>query len=163
MKERRSEKLLKRKPTVPRKLSIDSGVILAYYLGEDLGKLVKSSILAPGNGNVYCSRQTISELFYMLCRRKGDEFASKAIETLLKSSYLSVVSSDEIDIQAGRYKCARAISLADCYVLAIAKIQSVPAVFARREEEVEKELERKPFDVKLLFLEDYLSRKTVVN
>jgi predicted nucleic acid-binding protein len=146
---------LKRKPAVPRKLSIDSGVILAYYLGEDLGKLVKSSVLAPRNGTVYCSRQTISELFYMLCRRKGDAFATEAVETLLKSSYLSVVSSDEIDIQAGRYKCERSISLVDCYVLAVAKIQNVPAVFGRREEEVEKEIERRPFDVKLLFLEDY--------
>lgn len=151
---------MKRKPTVPRKLSIDSGVILAYYLGEDLGKLVKSSILAPGSGAVYSSRQTISELFYILCRRKGDEFATEAVETLLKSSYLSLVSSDEVDIQAGRYKCARTISLVDCYVLAVAKIQSVPALFARREEEVEKELESGPLDVKLLFLEDYLSGKT---
>jgi uncharacterized protein len=146
---------LKRKPAVPRKLSVDSGVILAYYLGEDLGKLVKSSILAPRSGSVYCSRQTISELFYMLCRRKGEEFASEAVETLLKSGYLSVLSADEIDLQAGRYKCARSISLVDCYVLAVAKIQNVPAVFARREEDVENELERRPFDVKLLFLEDY--------
>ncbi|HXQ93212.1 MAG TPA: PIN domain-containing protein [Nitrososphaerales archaeon] len=150
---------MKRKLTLPKKLSIDSGVILAYYLGEDLGKLVKSSLLAPRSGSNYCSRQTISELFYMLCRRKGDEFASEAIDTLLKSGYLSVISSDEIDIQAGRYKCARTISLVDCYVLAVAKIQNVPAVFAKREEDVKKEIERKPLDVKLLFLEDYLSAR----
>ena len=81
----------------------------------------------------------------------------EATESLLKSSYLSVMTSDEIDIQAGRYKCSRAISLVDCYVLAVAKIQNVPAVFAKREEDVKKELERRPFDVKLLFLEDSLS------
>jgi predicted nucleic acid-binding protein len=138
-------------------LSIDSGVILAYFLGEKLGNLVRSSVLPPPRGKrAYCSRLTISELFYILCRRKGDKFASEALESLLKSGFISPISSDELDMQAGRYKCSRAISLADCYTLAVAKIFDVVALFAKREEDIRVESERQPFDVKLLFLEDIL-------
>jgi predicted nucleic acid-binding protein len=156
MQERRTEQLLKRKQQIlPTRLSIDSGVILAYFLGEELGELVKSSILPPKDRNIYCSRTAISELFYILCRRKGDSFASEAVESLLRTNYVSVLSSDEVDMEAGRYKCSRAISLADCYVLAVAKNQNASAAFAKREEDITKEMRRRPFDVRTFFLEDF--------
>jgi predicted nucleic acid-binding protein len=148
---------LKRKQlqTLPSRLSIDSGVVLAYFLGEALGELVRSAILPPKDRTVFCSRTAVSELFYILCRRRGNTFASEAVENFLRTNYVSILSSDEIDIEAGRYKCSRTISLADCYVLAIAKVQNASAVFAQKEAEIAKELYRRPFDVKLLFLEEF--------
>lgn len=104
----------------------------------------------------YCSRTTISETFYILCRREGEKYARTSIESVLMSGYLSVVSSDELDLVAGHYKCLRALSLADCYVLAVAKLEQIPAVFAKREDDLKKELEKDPFDVRLLFLEDQI-------
>ena len=144
-----------RKARMPNKLSVDSGVLLAHFLGEELGEVVKSHILPPRNRSVYCSRLAISELFYMLCRRKGEQLAHDVTSTLLKTNYVSVLSSDELDMEAGHYKCSRAISLADCYVLSVAKMMNAAAVFARREEDLRKEIGRYPFDVKLLFLEDF--------
>ncbi len=89
-------------------------------------------------------------------KKGGTNTLAKQSRRYLKP-VISLVSSDEIDMQAGCYKCARSISLVDCYVLAVAKIQNVPAVFARREEDLENELQRRPFDVKPLFLEDFPS------
>jgi predicted nucleic acid-binding protein len=142
-------------------LSIDSSVILAYFFGEELGKVAKSSgILPPRRGrSIFCSRTALSEAFYIMCRKGGEDYARASIETLLASSYVNVVSTDEIGIMAGRYKCSRALSLADCYVLAVAKLQHVPALFARKERDLKRELELLPFDIKLLFLEDQVKTK----
>ena len=150
----------KRLQRIPRSFSIDSGVLIAYFLGEDLGELVRSSGIMPPKGKtMYCSRTMISELFYILCRRRGESFAREVVSSLLTSGYLTILSTDEIDMEAGRYKCSRALSLADCYVQAVAKVQHVPAVFAKREDDLKKELEKKlPFDVRLLFLEDEISK-----
>ena len=140
---------------LPEALSIDSGVVLAYMLGEDLGKVARDEILSPER-RAYCSRVAASELFYILCRRRGERFARGAAEALLKSGRPSVVSSDEVDMEAGAYKCARSISLADCYVLAVAKVFKAAVVFAKREDDLDREAGRKPFDVELLFLEDFV-------
>ena len=139
---------------LPSAFSIDSGVILAYLLGESLGEMVRSAIFPPRGRSVYCNRPMVSELFYILCRRRGEGFASEATEAFLKSGYVSVISSNELDIEAGRYKCERSVSLADCYVLALAKTMDITAVFAKKEDDLKKELTRKAFDVKILFLED---------
>jgi len=55
----------------PRELSTDSGIILAYYLGEKLGALVPTEIFEPEGKSLYHSRVCIAELFYVLCRRRG--------------------------------------------------------------------------------------------
>ena len=139
-------------------LSIDSGVVLAYLLGEDLGELVRDEILSEGR-MVHFSRTAASELFYILCRRRGERFARETLEAVLRSGRVSVAASDDIDVEAGAYKCARSISLADCYVLAVAKVMNATAVFARREADMGKEADRKPFDVDVLFLENMTGRK----
>lgn len=134
-------------------LSIDSGLVLAYLLGEDLGEIARDEILSRKR-RAYCSKVAVSELFYILCRRLGEDFAREAVGALLNSGRVSVVSSDEVDMEAGAYKCARGVSLADCYVLAVAKAFNAAAVFAKREDDLDREAGRKPVDVEMVFLED---------
>jgi len=141
---------------LPGRLSIDSGVVLAYFLGERLGELVKLEIFPPKDRTFLCNQLCLSELFYVLCRRKGREFARASTEMFLKAQYASVTATDELDAAAGAYKCERAISLADCYVLGLAKLEQAAALFARREGDLEKEVRRKPLDVPVHFLEDYV-------
>ncbi|MGA3110383.1 MAG: PIN domain-containing protein [Candidatus Bathyarchaeia archaeon] len=141
---------------LPGRLSIDSGVILAYFLGEKLGDVVKLEIFPPKDRTILCNRLCLSELFYVLCRRKGQTFARASTDMFLKAQYASVTASDELDAAAGTYKCERAISLADCYVLGLAKLEQATALFARKERELEKEIKRKPLDVQVHFLEDYV-------
>ncbi len=59
-----------------------------------------------------------------------------------------------LDHLAGSHKCLRKISLADCYVLALARNIQGAALFARREIDIEKEAKRSAFDIPILFLED---------
>jgi len=54
---------------------------------------------------------------------------------------------------AGKFKCERAISLSDCFTIAVSKSMGYPALF-KEEEEIRKELQKKAFDVELFLLED---------
>lgn len=142
---------------IPRQLSIDSSVILAYFFGEKLGEAAKSAGILPASLRTnYCARTAISESYFTLCRKEGKDYADEAIQSLMLSNYVNVLSSDEIDIEAGRYKCSRALSLADCYVLGVAKVKRIPAMFAKREDDIRKELEKQSFDVRAFFLEDQI-------
>ena len=145
-----------RRERLPATISIDSGVVLAYLLGEKrIGDLVRSEILTRERGGVSCSGPAIAELFYILCRRRGEKFALEAVDLLLRTGYIDVASSSRLDIEAGRFKCERGVSLADCYVFALAKILGGAAVFARREEDVRREMAERKFDVDVIFLEDF--------
>jgi len=61
---------------LPDRLSIDSGVILAYYLGEEIGAVARSEIFESSKKVLYHSRLCIAELFYVLCRRRGIKAAN---------------------------------------------------------------------------------------
>jgi hypothetical protein len=101
----------------------------------------------------------VAELFYILCRRKGEMFAKEAVDALLGKRYVYVVSSTELDVEAGRYKCERSVSLADCYVFGVARLLDATAVFAKREEDVTNEVWERDFGAELLFLEDLAARQ----
>jgi len=118
---------------LPGELSIDSGIVLAYYLGEKLGALVRTEIFEPEGKSLYHNRVCIAELFYVLCRRRGQKVAADYTRSYLSAGYSA---------------------LADCYVIAVAKLQEASAVFARHETDLDREIKRKPFDVPILFMED---------
>lgn len=137
------------------KVSIDSSVPIAYFLGERTGELAKAQIFQPGKV-VSFTRFGLSEVFYTLCRKKGIDFAKESINTFIQTNYCTFEESNELAIEAASYKCERAISLADCYVIALAKHAGSTAVFARQEKELIYEISRKKFDVPIVFLEDLL-------
>lgn len=139
---------------LPDRLSIDSGVILAYYLGEKIGAVARSEIFERAEKTIYHNRLCVAELFYVLCRRRGIKAATDYSHAYLDAGHSILGDSEEIDIAAGAYKCERAISLEDCYVIATAKTQTASAVFARHERDLDAEIKRKRFDVQVLFLED---------
>ncbi len=82
-------------------------------------------------------------------------FAKENITTFLRTNYCIFEDSHEFAIQAASYKCERAVSLPDCYVIALAKMTGSTAVFARREREVIAEMDKRKFDVPIVFLEDF--------
>jgi hypothetical protein len=57
-------------------------------------------------------------------------------------------------VKAAEIKWERALALGDCYTIANAKATNSAALFAFREEELKREMERKPFDVQIKFIED---------
>ncbi len=72
---------------------------------------------------------------------------------MLRSQIIQVYNTTDLAIQTGKIKCERDISIADCSCIATAKLSNAKAVFARKEKELAREMERKPFDVEIIFLE----------
>ncbi len=143
---------MKRKPQdIPARLSVDSSVILVDLLGESNGELAHT-VLEDRLKKLYFPHTAIAEAYYILCRRSGHEYAEHAIFTFLEGMFAEVVSSEELDQAAGRYKCERSISLADCYVIAAAKIRNASALFAEPETDLVREIKLHDFDVDILFL-----------
>ena len=66
------------------------------------------------------------------------------MDNLEKTGYLKLGESTGLDYSAASHKCSRALSLADCYVLALAgKIRGM-AAFARREKDIVNEQRVRP-------------------
>jgi len=144
-------------PDLPSRLAIDSSVLIAYFLGEPTGELAKREILDQRRV-VHCTHLALSETFYILCRSRNDKFALEAMETLEKTDFVKFQESTQLDYAAGLQKCARKISLADCYVFALAKDIRGAAVFANHEKDVSAELKENPPGVPVLFLEDLIAK-----
>ncbi len=140
---------------LPSKLSIDSSVFLAYLMGEPQASLVEECILFSDR-EVYLPSTALAEIYYVTCRLKGREVARRLVKAIEDNGTVEIVSG--LDEEAGDIKCGRAISLADCYVIALAEALDATAVFARREKEIIREMERAPFGVNLVFLEDLRAR-----
>ena len=94
------------------------------------------------------------EVMYVLCRRLGSKEAEKRVEALLESRYLDVHPASGLLRASAEYKCARKISLADCFAIALAKEVGVPVLFSAKENDLIVEMSKEPFDVDILFLED---------
>ena len=140
---------------LPRKLSIDTSVLLTYLLGEDLADLVEECVLFSRR-EVYVPRIVLAETYYVVCRLRGRDVASDLVTSLREGGVVEVVEDGSLDVRAGGIKCERSISLADCYVIALAELIRGAAVFARPEKELERELKREPFNVDVVFLDEYL-------
>ena len=119
-----------------------------------IGEELKAS-MAEGSINAHVSEVSLAELYYVMCRRLRHERATSRYEDLRASNYLYVTETSSLTFLAGRYKCERSMSLADCFSLALGKHLRLPVLFRSREQELELELKKKPFDLQILFLEDY--------
>jgi len=130
-------------------LVLDASVLIemayATELGEKAKKLIEERL-------AYTTELAIAETYYILCRKIGPNNAREKIENLLDSGYLSVLHIDPLSL--GRIKCERAISLADSYVIALARKIKGVALFARKEKELAEETKKRGFEVDILFLEE---------
>lgn len=103
----------------------------------------------------YTTEPNIAELRYIACRKLGLVGSKERVDKLLASGYIHVEETSFLIDEAARLKCERALSLADCFCLALARRFACRALFARREGDLTKEMRKKPFDVEIVFLEDY--------
>jgi hypothetical protein len=90
----------------------------------------------------HTSLVNIAETEYVLCRKVGHASASRRIDALLASGYLAI----EDDVSVHR-------AAADCYTLAVAEATSSTPLFAHREQELVKEMGRRPFPTPPFFLD----------
>jgi len=65
-----------------------------------------------------------------------------------------MLERDDFAEGAAKMKCERSLPLADCFTILAGEMLGISVMFARREGELERELDRKPFEVRILFAED---------
>lgn len=128
---------------------VDTGVWIEYFSETKLGQKFKEKIVED-RISIYISETAVSEIFYVLCRQNGYQEAGKNIKRVLDGA--EVIEGRGIQMIAGKYKCERAISLSDCFTIAVSKSMGFPALF-KEEEEISKEIKKKAFDVDIFFLE----------
>jgi predicted nucleic acid-binding protein len=117
------------------------------------GTLLRESLVS-NKLSAHLSEISLSETIYVLCRRLGYERSVSAVKGLIDTGYFGIEQSSNIYGLAGRYICERSLPIADCYSLALGNYLRLPVLFSRRETELAKEIKRKEFDVKIVFLED---------
>ncbi len=145
------ERKLLAEPMLRGVFALDSGVMIEMLLGTPNGARVVDA-LSAGSILAYTSDVNINETGYILCRKLGDRKAGEKIGALLRSNYLSIVEAERLRDEVVKLKCGRALALADCHCLAVAKVSGSRALFAFKEEELSKEISRKPFNVPIDFL-----------
>lgn len=133
----------------------DTSALIELVYGTPIGTRLLNAMLEEAIETI-THELAIAELRYILCRNVGKEKAKARVEKLLASGYLLVEDISELIETAADYKCDRAISLPDCFTLSLGKEGPLPVLFAWREKELTAEMERKPFDLDILFLEDYV-------
>jgi len=136
-------------------LAIDAGAIIELLFQTKGGILLRNALLEEIVYG-YTTEIAITKVMYILCRRFGWEESYKRVDKLINSGYIEVYETGQLVDIAAKYKCERSISLADCFTLALAKKLNCNALFAKKEQELLKEINKKPFDVEILFLEDFV-------
>jgi len=135
------------------KLALDTSALIELVYCEENGQRLKKALEIDAV-EAYITELAVAELRYVLCRKFGWRESSERVDSLLASGYLKVEDTFPLINEAAKTKCKRAISLPDCFNLALASKIGGKAVFARKEKEIADEIQKKPFDVSLLFLEE---------
>ena len=138
-----------------KKIVFDGGAITELLLWGDESDLYQNIVdekIIPLTTSL-----AIIEAEYILCRKIGKDTAFEKVDNLLDSNYVDIVPLDNFLRDISTLKCLNPISLPDCATIALAVINEVPALFAKKESELVKQLDKQPFAITIYFLEDLLS------
>jgi len=136
------------------RLALDTSALIELIFSTKSGLKLKEA-MKDLSVEASTTELHVAELRYILCRRLGLVSSKERVDKLLASGYVTVEETSPLILDASEYKCKRAISLADCFCLALAKKSFGGAVFARRESDLSREMTKEQFDVEIIFLEDY--------
>ncbi len=131
----------------------DTGVFVEILAGSELGRKLMEDLLS-GRVKAITTDLNIMELNYVVCRKIGWERSREIVGRLLSSGYIEVLKASDLADRAAKMKCERSLSLVDCVTISAGESLGVSVIFAKHEKELERELNRRPFDVEVLFAED---------
>ena len=135
------------------KLAIDASALIELIYCEAPGQKLKKA-LENDLVEAWTTELAIAELKYVLCRKIGWQESSERINKLFDSGYFQIEDTLTLTNEASQTKCKRAISLPDCFTLALAHKIAGKALFAKKEQDLTTEIKRKPFEVDIIFLDD---------
>lgn len=106
-----------------RKFVVDSFVFIAY-LRQEKGYLEFKQLLKRAKAKetkLFCCWLNLSEVYYKVWRKRGKETAQKTLSLIQKLPIELVSVSDELVLEAAEIKARYSVSLADCFVAALAR------------------------------------------
>jgi len=113
-------------------------VWIEFFLGTVVGEKLKNYFAQPTPKRVYLPLNTISEIYYILCRLRGENFADVCVNNIIVTKNITIDGSLNQARESGKIKCSRSISLVDCSCIALAKDTGTTAVFKHLEKELKK-------------------------
>jgi len=133
----------------------DGGAVIELLLSGDESHLYKNII----EGKIIPSTTILAviEAEYILCRKLGKDKSFEKIDNLLSSNYFEIFPLESLSRSISTLKCNNPIALPDCATIALATNKNSSALFAKKEDELIKQLEKKNFKIKIYFLEDLIS------
>ena len=135
------------------KLAVDASALIELVFCEAPGQKLKQA-LENDLIEAWTTELALTELRYILCRKLGWTESDKRVNNLLASDYFKVEDTMKLMNEAAKLKCCRAVSLPDCFTIALAQEINGKALFARKEQDLTTEIQRNPFDINILFLDD---------
>jgi len=135
-------------------LAVDTSVWIEFFLGTREGNQFLQYLEKSTSNQIYISLSTLAEVYYIICRLKGENLAKQTVELLKSIKNLVIDNTETLTELGGSIKCKRAIALTDCLNIALAQKYNCPALFAVKEAELQKEIDRKSFAVKMIFLKE---------
>ncbi len=138
------------------KYVFDSGVILAYLQDENdkLTEILNDLVFSEQSQKlVICNQITLTEIFYIHCRKNGFNTATKLIDDM--RSMFEVLKVDSLYLVAGKLKCKYPIALSDCFSIASGIVEKAPVLFINESElteTIQRQIE-KEYKINLVIIE----------
>ncbi len=106
------------------RLVFDTEAILAFYLAEPGGETVRNHLekVQSGEAEGYLNIITLTELYYILHRADPKLAEEKETNLRLQGLKIMPVEDDDLWREAAKIKGEHALSLADAFAVATAKI-----------------------------------------
>jgi ribonuclease VapC len=118
-----------------RRYVLDSFALLAYCEGEEGGKKVadifKSSL--DHEAEIYLCIVNWGEMYYIALREGGEQSAELCRKTLEKYPITFVDATQDLTLQAARFKAAHKMSYADAYAAGLTKFKKAELVTGDKE------------------------------
>jgi predicted nucleic acid-binding protein len=132
------------------KIAVDTGVFVEYIDRKaTYHKAAKAIIDSFGKLEVLLPAVIISEVCYVTARilnaagvENAFEKATEFVSWLYSHPAVRIVNDLNLHNEAARIKLEYGIALADCYVLALSRIEDCKAVFRKRERDARKDRKR---------------------
>ena len=134
-------------------VACDASVLIDLLLSGPTKPLFEEII--ANNVKLCTTELAITEAQYIVCRAIGVNLAETKIDNLLSSNACDVICISSLRAMASKIKCSRAISIAECFIMALASARGIPALFATRETELDEELKKSPFLSVIYFLDEF--------
>ena len=134
---------------------LDTGVLIEYLenLNQKLVTWMDEKIFTKKSKlKISAHEVNRAELFYILCREKGEGEARKIMREI--ENYITFHSEYEITEIAGKIKCKHSIALADCFSMATAIWLDSPIILKKERELTRSVINslKKTFNTKLIVI-----------